>query len=167
MCFQSLGADMNRNGLAILSTIALCLIVIGSAAARSDRGAIAGSVLDSTGAVVGEASITVRGADTGVVYKIVSTPEGVYRVSDIAVGRYDVTVEAKGFKASLQKGVEVQINTVTALNVKLEVGDTKEEVTVLADAPTIQSESSEIGTVVSSKQIEELPLALSSTGQSF
>ncbi len=158
---------MNRNWLAGLGIAAVCLVVISSAVAQSDRGAIAGSVLDSTGAVVGGASVTVRGADTGVIYKTVSTPEGVYRISDIAIGRYDVTVEAQGFKASLQKGVEVQINTVTALNVKLEIGDTKEEVTVLADAPTIQTESSDQGTVVGTKQIEELPLSLGGSSQSF
>jgi len=158
---------MNRIGLAGLGVAAVCLVVISSAVAQSDRGAIAGSVLDSSGAVVGGASVTVKGADTGVIYKTVSTPEGVFRVSDIAIGRYDVTVEAQGFKASLQKGVEVQINTVTALNVKLEVGNAKEEVTVLADAPTIQTESSDQGTVVGTKQIEELPLSLASSSQSF
>jgi Carboxypeptidase regulatory-like domain len=166
--FENLGAsNMNRKWLAGLGIVAVCLAVISTAVAQSDRGAIAGSVLDSTGAVVGGASVTVKGADTGVIYKTVSTPEGVYRISDIAIGRYDVTVEAQGFKASLQKGVEVQINTVTALNVKLQIGDTKEEVTVLADAPTIQTESSDQGTVVGTKQIEELPLSLASSSQSF
>jgi hypothetical protein len=158
---------MNRTWLAGLGIVAVCLVMISSAVAQSDRGAIAGSVVDATGAVVGGAAVTITGADTGSVYKTFSTPEGVYRVSDIAIGRYDVIVEAPGFKTSVQKGVAIQINTVTALNVKLELGDVKQEVTVLADAPTIQSESSEIGTVVSSKQIEELPLALSGTGQSF
>src|SRR5215471_143860 len=158
---------MKRNWMAGLSTAAMYLVLVGAAAAQSDRGTIAGSVLDSTGAVVSGASITIRGVNTGSVYNTASTAEGVYRVSDIAVGRYDVKVEAQGFRAVVQKGVEIQINSVTALNVKLELGDVKQEVTVLADAPTLQTESSDIGTVVSSKQIEELPLALSATGQSF
>ena len=158
---------MKRNWMAGLSTAAMYLVLVGAAAAQSDRGTIAGSVLDSTGAVVSGASITIRGVNTGSVYNTASTAEGVYRVSDIAVGRYDVTVEAQGFRAVVQKGVEIQINSVTALNVKLELGDVKQEVTVLADAPTLEAESSDIGTVVSAKQIEELPLALSATGQSF
>jgi hypothetical protein len=145
----------------------LCLLMLGSAAAQSDRGTIAGSVLDSSGAAVGGASITVKGTDTGSIYKTKSTPEGVYRVSDIAVGRYDITVEAPGFKMSLQKGVLVEINTVAALNITLQPGSVKEEVTVLADAPTLQTESSEVGTIVDTKQILDLPLALSATGQSF
>jgi Carboxypeptidase regulatory-like domain len=156
---------MRRDRLLGLWVGILCLLMLGgSAAAQSDRGTIAGSVLDSSGAAVGGAAITITGADTGSVYKTVSSPEGNYRVSDIAVGRYDVTAEGKGFKLSLQKGVLVQINTVTALNITLEPGNVKEEVTVLADAPTLQTEATDIGTVVDKREILELPLALGGQG---
>ncbi|PYV67628.1 MAG: hypothetical protein DMG96_38750 [Acidobacteria bacterium] len=153
--------------LMVLAIATLCLLVTGTALAQSDRGTIAGTVVDSSGAVVSGAPVTVRGVDTGNVYKTTTTAEGIYRISDIAIGRYDVTVEAQGFKSSVQKGVQVQINTVAALNVTLQPGSTTEEVTVLADAPTIQTESSDVGTVVGDKQIHDLPLALNSTGQSF
>src|SRR5216684_3346380 len=145
----------------------LSLLLAGAAAAQSDRGAIAGSVLDSTGAAVTGASVTLKGVDTGSVYKTVSSSSGGYRLNDLAIGHYDVTVEAAGFKTSLQKGVEIQISTVASLNVTLEPGDVKEEVTVLADAPTLQTESSDIGTVVTAKQIQDLPLSLSASSQSF
>jgi len=144
----------------------LCLAIVGTAAAQSDRGSIAGSVADSTGAGVAGAAITIKGADTGSVYKTVSGGTGSYRINDVAIGRYDVTVEAKGFKTSLHQGVVIEISTVAALNVTLEPGSVTEEVTILADAPTIQTESSDIGTVVSDKQIHELPLMLNATGQS-
>jgi len=153
--------------LSALAIGTLCLLLAGITEGQSDRGAIAGSVVDTTGAAVGGASVVVRGADTGNVYKTVTTPEGVYRISDIAIGRYDVTVDYSGFKTSVQEGVAVQINTVTALNVTLQAGAATENVTVRADAPTIQTESSDIGTVVGNKQIEDLPLSLNATGQSF
>jgi Carboxypeptidase regulatory-like domain len=151
---------------AVLAIWFLCLCMAGTAVAQSDRGTIAGSVLDSTGAGVSGAAITIKGADTGSVYQTVSSGSGSYRVNDIAIGRYDVTVEAKGFKTSLEKGVVIEISTVAALNVTLEPGSVNEEVTVSADAPTIQTESSDIGTVVSDKQIHDLPLMLNATGQS-
>ena len=157
---------MKRDWLVKAGIAILCLILSVTALAQSDRGTLAGSVLDGTGAAVGGATVTAKGANTGAVYKTTSTPEGVYRISDIAIGRYDVTVEAPGFKVSLQKGVPVQINTVAALNVTLQPGDVKEEVTVLADAPTLQTESSDVGTVVGDKQIHDLPLSLNGTGQS-
>jgi hypothetical protein len=150
----------------VLAVWFLCLVMVGTAAAQSDRGSIAGSVLDSTGAGLPGAAITIKGADTGSLYQTVSSGSGSYRVNDIAIGRYDVTVEAKGFKTSLQKGVVIEISTVAALNVTLQPGNVKEEVTVLADAPTIQTESSDIGTVMSDKQIHELPLMLAATSQS-
>ena len=158
---------MKHAWTAKFSVFLLGLLVSASALAQSDRGTIAGTVLDSSGAAVSGAAITMIGVDTGNTYNSTSTPQGVYRVPDMQIGRYDVTVEAKGFKASQQKGVVVQINTVTALNVTLEPGDVKEEVTVQADAPSLQTESSDIGTVVGNKQIEDLPLALNATGQSF
>jgi Carboxypeptidase regulatory-like domain len=158
---------MKHVWLGTLALTTMCLLLPGTAWAQSDRGTIVGSVLDSTGALVPGAGVTITGADTGAVYKTVTSSQGVYRVSDIAVGRYDVTVEAKGFKTSVQTGVLVQINTVAALNVTLSPGSVNEQVTVSADAPTLQSESSDIGTVVGDRQIEELPLALSATGQSF
>src|SRR4030088_26562 len=157
---------MKRDWLVKAGIAILCLILSVTALAQSDRGTLAGSVLDGTGAAVGGATVTAKGANTGAVYKTSSTPEGVYRISDIAIGRYDLTIEAPGFKVSLQMGVPVQINTVAALNVTLQPGDVKEEVTVLADAPTLQTESSDVGTVVGDKQIHDLPLSLNGTGQS-
>jgi hypothetical protein len=151
---------------AVLAVSLLCLFLAGTAVAQSDRGAIAGSVLDSTGAGVPGAAITIKEADTGSIYQTVSGGSGSYRINDIAIGRYDVTVEAKGFKTSLSMGVVVEISTVAALNITLRPGDVKEEVTIRADAPTIQTESADIGTVVSDKQIHELPLMLNATGQS-
>jgi Carboxypeptidase regulatory-like domain len=146
-----------------------CLILMLAvyAVAQSDKGTIAGSVVDTTGAAIKDANVTLRGVDTGAVYATKSTGEGVYRISDVHIGRYDVTVEAPGFKSSVQTGVQIQINTTAALNVTLSPGSVNEQVSVSADAPTLQTESSEVGTVVGDKQIHDLPLALNSTGQSF
>jgi Carboxypeptidase regulatory-like domain len=162
-----MGGSMKHNWLVGLGVGILCVLMLGTAMAQSDRGTIAGSIFDSTGAAVPGAAVTIRGEDTGTIYRTTSTAEGRYRISDIAIGRYDITVEAAGFKTSQQRGVVVEINTVAALNITLSPGDVKETVSVLADAPTLQTESSDIGTVVGEKQIEDLPLALNSTGQSF
>jgi carboxypeptidase family protein len=148
-------------------TIGVLVAVSGAmAVAQSDRGTLAGTILDSSGAVVSGATITVTGADTGTVYNAVSSSSGAYRIQDIRLGAYNVTVVATGFKTAERTGVVVQVNTVSALDITLQVGDTKETMTVVADAPTLQTESSDIGTVVDKRQIQDLPLALNSTGQS-
>jgi hypothetical protein len=151
-------------GLSVALVVVLSVITV---AAQSDRGIIAGSVVDSTGAAINDASVTIRGTDTGALYQTKTTAEGLYRIADIRIGRYDVTVGAPGFKNAVRTGVEIQISTTTALNITLEPGSVSEQVTVSADAPTLQTESSDVGTVVGDKQIHDLPLSLNATGQSF
>jgi Carboxypeptidase regulatory-like domain len=148
--------------------VCLTLLLFAShAAAQSDRGAIAGTILDSSGAVVEGATITATGADTGTVYKTTSTTTGAYRITDMQVGRYNIAVTANGFKTSNQEKFEIQINTTSTLDITLQPGSVSETLTVNADVPTLQTETSDIGTVVGSKQIEDLPFAINATGQSF
>lgn len=142
------------------------LLAAGVAAAQSDRGAIAGTVMDSSGGVVADATVTATGADTGVVYKTITTSTGAYHISDMQVGIYNISVSSPGFKSAKQTNVLVQVNTTSSLDITLQAGDVNETVTVLADLPTLQTETSDIGTVVSERQIMELPLAVNATGQS-
>src|SRR5882762_1288453 len=134
--------------------------------AQSDRGTIAGTVLDSTGASVANAQVVAKGVDTSSEYVATTGPTGGYRMPEVKVGIYNVAVSATGFKTEQKTGVQVQVNTVSSLDFALTIGDVKETLTVVADAPSIQSESSDIGTVVGRKQIEDLPLSLAATGQS-
>jgi hypothetical protein len=131
---------------------------------QSDRGTIAGTILDSSGAVVQGATIVATGVDTGAVYKTTSTDTGAYRISDMQLGAYNLTVASPGFKTSEHKGFVVQVNTTSSLDITLEAGDVKETLTVLADMPTLETETSDVGTIVDKRQIMELPLALGGQG---
>src|SRR5712692_4197263 len=144
----------------------LSLVLVGTARSQSDRGTIAGTVLDSSGRVVANASAIATDTATSATYSATTGPTGGYRIYDLRVNVYRVTVSAPGFKTVEKTGVVVQINTTSSLDFSLQPGDVKETLTVLADAPGLQTESSDIGTVVDKRQIEELPLALNSTGQS-
>ena len=149
--------------------VAVAIFVLVTAAttlSQSDRGSIAGTVLDSSGGVVTNANVTATDTATSATYSATTGPTGGYRLYDLRVGVYGVKVSAPGFKIAEKTGVVVQINSTASLDFSLQPGDVKETVTVLADAPGLQTESSEIGTVVDKRQIEDLPLALNSTGQS-
>ncbi len=150
----------------VLALGLLCPLMIGTAAGQSDRGTLAGTILDSSSAVVSQAAITVTGVDTGTVYDAVSSSGGAYRIPDIRPGAYNVKVAATGFKTAERTGVVIQVNNVSSLDITMQIGDAKETMTIVADAPTIETESSDIGTVVDKRQIQDLPLALNSTGQS-
>jgi hypothetical protein len=134
---------------------------------QTNQGAIAGVIEDSSGAVVPNAKLTATERSTGTVYHAVSSSSGSYIFPNVRIGTYDLTVNATGFKSPTLTGIEVQIATTAAVDVKLSAGGVNESVTVEANAPTLQSESSDIGTVVSAKQILDLPLALGSTVQSM
>src|SRR6266852_5347210 len=150
-----------------LAVAIFVLVTASTALSQSDRGTIAGTVLDSSGGAVAGAQVTATGEQTGTVYTATSGPTGGFRIAEIRIGVYRVTVAAAGFKAEDKTGVVVQVNSTASLEYSLQPGDVKETLTVIADAPTLQAESSEIGTVVSTRQIEELPLSLNATGQSF
>lgn len=145
---------------------AVILLAAGLSSAQSDRGTIAGTVVDSTGAAVENAQVVAKSTATSSEYTATTGPTGGYRMPEVKIGLYNVTITASGFKTEQKTSVQVQVNTVSTLDFALTVGDVKETLTVVADAPSIQSESSDIGTVVSTKQIEELPLSLNGTGQS-
>src|SRR6267154_2600185 len=145
---------------------AVLLAAAGFSYAQSDRGSIAGTVEDSTGAAVTNAQVVAKSVDTSSEYTATTGPTGGYRMPEVKIGIYTVTVTASGFKVDQKTGVQVQVNTVSTLDFALTIGAVNETVTIIADAPSIQSESSDIGTVVGRKQIEDLPLALAATGQS-
>jgi hypothetical protein len=137
------------------------------AISQTNQGAIAGVVEDSSGAVVPNAKLTATERSTGTVYHTNSTTSGSYLFPNVRIGTYDLTVNAPGFKSPTFTGIEVQVATTAAVDVKLSAGGVNETVTVEANAPTLESESSDIGTVVSAKQILDLPLALGSTVQAM
>ena len=158
-----------RFNLSLLRFLSFSLLLAFSgmaARSQSDRGTIAGTVLDSSGGVVANANVTATDSATGATYSATTGPTGGFRLYDLRVGVYGVSVSAPGFKTVDKTGVVVQINTTASLDFSLQPGDVKETLTVVADAPGLQTESSEIGTVVDKRQIQDLPLALNSTGQS-
>src|SRR5207302_7216942 len=119
-------------------------------------GVLAGTVMDPSGAAIAGASVQAKNHDTGVVSTTVSTSVGVYRFPELPLGTYDITVSAPGFKSAVLTGVEVQIQNVTALDITLQVGQRTESVTVDAGAPHVEAESSDLGGVVSDRQVIEL-----------
>jgi hypothetical protein len=150
-----------------LAIAALLLVIATPLFAQSEQGAISGTILDSSGGAVPGAEVTAKGVTTGTQYSVTSSSTGAYRFANMIVGAYDLSVTATGFKVSSRTGVLVQIDTTNSLDITLQPGDVKETLTVVADAPMIQTQTSDVGTVVDMRQIEELPLSVSASGQSF
>jgi Carboxypeptidase regulatory-like domain/TonB dependent receptor-like, beta-barrel len=126
--------------------------------AQSDRGTITGTVTDATGGVVAGASITATNSNTGVSSKTISGANGNYTIPLLRVGTYTVTAEQPGFKKLLRQAVTVPVGQTVHLDLALEVGEVTQSVEVQAEAPQLRPDTSDLGTVISSQQVEDLPL---------
>jgi outer membrane receptor protein involved in Fe transport len=121
-------------------------------------GSLTGSVKDSSGAVVPGATVTVRNTATGDVRTVVSGDEGLYRVTNLSRGTYDVTAELSGFRTITQSSVLVTVGDTVRLDFTLEIGTFGETVTVESEARLINTEEGRISALVDEKRVGELPL---------
>jgi carboxypeptidase family protein/TonB-dependent receptor-like protein len=127
-------------------------------AAQVTTGSIVGTVTDTQGQVVPGATVAIREIGKQTVTTVVSDENGNYVAPFLNPGTYEVSVELSGFKKYIRQGVIVQVNDRARIDASLEVGQLTEVTTVIAAAPLVKTESSEIGTVIEEKAIRELPL---------
>lgn len=149
--------------LGLLAATALFLL-LPSANAQTVYGSIAGTVSDPTGAVIPNAQIQAKNEASGSELNTESTSAGAYRLPQVPIGAYDITVTAAGFQKSSLTGVRVDLQVVTALNVTLQVGGETQTVTINASAPQLQTQSSDITGSITDQQYLKLPLALGGVG---
>jgi hypothetical protein len=139
--------------------VGACLSVFSPAAAQTTTGSIVGTITDSSGGAVPGAVVTVTNEGTGIVAIRLSTDSsGNYVATTLPPGRYSVTVEATGFKKSVNPGINLSVQDRIGLNVTLEVGQVTETVEVVGAAQQLQTDSSYLGQVVESQRIVDLPL---------
>lgn len=153
-----------KRSIRLLAGVLLLFFAVVVAHAQTNQGQIAGNVLDSSGAAVPNATIVAKGEQTGTTYTAKSTSSGNYRFASIQLGRYTLTTTAAGFKVVISTGIEVQVGTTTSIDITVPAGGVTDTVTVSADAPTVETQTSEVGGNVNSRQIIELPLALGGVG---
>ena len=136
----------------------ICLFLSSLAFAQKDAGAIVGLVRDASGAVVSGAKVTVADVERGQNFATNTNEAGEYVASPLRVGRYVVTVEHPGFKRAASSPVDVSVQDRIAVNITLQVGQVTEQVVVTGTTPLLQTETSELGQVVNSRQVANLPL---------
>ena len=144
-------------GPAIVLVLAMVLAA-GPVAAQQTSGNITGRVLDAQGSVVPGATVTAVQQESGFTRVDVSDTEGVYRLSALPVGHYNVTVELQGFTTVKREGIVVAVGQTLSVDVTLTVGALSETVTVTGESPLIEVTASSVGGVVDVGRIESLPL---------
>jgi len=145
----------------VFVTALSALLLLGSfssaAFAQSSLSRIRGTVMDSQGAVVPGAEVVVKDNATDTEYKTKSGDDGSFTVAALPVSTYTVTASFAGFKQTVVSGVKTIVAETVAVEVKLEAGATSESVTVTGGAEVLQKETTAIGSVITGRQISELP----------
>jgi hypothetical protein len=133
--------------------------------AQLDRGTITGIVTDASGAVLVHTKITIKNKATNATYQTATTTAGDYTAVNLPAGVYDMTFEATGLKKLVRSDVVVAVSETIRVNVSLEVGESKDTITVTAATETLQTDSAVVGQEVQNRQINELPLTFGSGGR--
>ena len=124
----------------------------------ASTGALSGTLKDSSGAVVPNATVTLTSIDTAQVRTTTTSADGTYKFGLLPPGNYGVKFEAAGFNALEVPSVTVSVTETAVLDQTLQVGAQTQEVEVRAQAAAIQTESTTVGTVVNSQTVTETPL---------
>ncbi len=154
--------SLRKTGVCFAALLLLCSSIF--AFGQTNEGALAGNVLDASGAAIAGAAITAKSQDNGSEFNTTASSAGNYRFPSLALGRYTITATAPGFASVTSKDVSVRVGSTTSLDLTLKTGGASENVVVEANAPQVETESSDVGGTVDSRQIIDLPLALGGVG---
>jgi hypothetical protein len=119
---------------------------------------VTGEVTDATGALVPNARLTMTNLATKTAVTTTTTAAGVYRFPNLAPAEYKLNCVVAGFKNFEQGPITLQVNQTLEVNIRLQTGDATEQVTVSAAPPALETESSTLGQIVTTRSIENLPL---------
>jgi hypothetical protein len=131
----------------------------GRVAAQQVTAAINGQVTDPSGAPIVGATVTARDVDRGTTWKTETNVDGLYNLPRVTVGKYEVRAEAKGFQTGLRTAFEIQLNQTARIDFSMKLGQVNETVEVTSAAPLLQTETTQLSTIIDSSTNENLPLA--------
>jgi hypothetical protein len=134
--------------------LVLTLGIIG----QTNRGGISGTVTDSNGAVVPNATVTITNEGTGRSIVLTTSSGGAYVANLLDPALYSVVVEAPNFKKALIQRVKVDTASVATINVAIEAGNVDESVTIQADAQMVNADSGTLSQTITERQLRDLPL---------
>jgi hypothetical protein len=139
---------------------AILLLALTNCKAQSGgaTGTIVGTVVDSTGALIAGAKVSITGAYTNVSVQTTTSSSGSYTVASLKPGTYRVTAVANGFETTTVSNVELVVGSEQRVDLKLAPGSEQQTVNVTAEAIGLDTENAAVGQVVTGEEIVDLPL---------
>src|SRR6266498_1344983 len=139
--------------------LSIVLGCVGPAFAQSSTGSISGTVTDQNNAVVLGATVIGKNTQTGFVRPAVTNSSGLYRLTDIPSGPYEITIEAKGFKKDIHPRITIDVGQNAIVDAVLEPGVIEDSVIVNENASMLNSSTAEVRTRFDSRRLSELPIS--------
>ena len=136
----------------------LCGLLAGSAAAQTTYGSIVGTARDGSGAVIPNVKVLVVNEATGVTGTEITNELGAYSFTTLIPGRYKINAELSGFRPVDIRNIELQVNQTARYDLVMQVGQVSEKVEVSATLATLSTDTSEVGQVITNRQVVDLPL---------
>ena len=152
--FRSTGLE----GLLSVCLITLLFAVAPCAEGQGVTAAITGTITDPSGALIAGAEVTARDTARGTAYKTETNSEGVYYLTHVPIGTYELKVEAKGFQTAVRSAFELVLDQVARVDVQMTVGAMAQSVEVTGATPLLQTDTTDIGTHIDNVVTENVPL---------
>jgi hypothetical protein len=145
--------------LAVLCSLSIALLVVTQVSAQEVTASIVGAVTDQSGAAVAGATVKANSVDRGLAYTAVTNNDGLYRISPVPAGTYKLTVEKQGFSSVSHEAFVLTVNQVARIDVGLKVGQVSETVEVTGAAPVLETDVTQVDTIINAATNDNLPLA--------
>lgn len=142
----------------MIKKLACLLLPVMAIYAQDYRATLLGQIADSSRSAIPNAMVRVTKLDTGVSRETRSNSNGIYSVTALDPGRYDVQVSSDGFRTVNRKDIVPQTADKLSLDITLEVGDLSQEITVVGDQELINTATASRGLVIDPTKVTELPL---------
>ena len=153
------GGALRRVSSTVLLAAGALLVASIPLLGQEVTGAISGIVTDPSGAAIAGAKVTAKDLDRGTVSSNTTAGNGFYNFPRLPVGRYEVRAENPGFQASVQPDVVLQLNQNARIDFQMQVGNVNQTVEVSAAAPVLQTQTTQLSTVIDARTNTQLPLA--------
>jgi hypothetical protein len=140
-----------------LAVLLTCLFAA-TAFGQTTTGSLTGTVTDPSGAVVAGATLTLVKPETGAERTTTSSTEGRFDFQTLQPGKYNITVDAKGFKKAVSRDIIISVTQIAEVTIPLEIGSASETVTVSASQEVINTTSPSVTNIINTRQVVDLPL---------
>ena len=141
--------------------LTLVLLICGANAAFAQEvtATITGTITDQSGAAIAGANVTAKSVERGITYSATSNESGLFRISNLPIGNYELRVEKEGFQTSAYPAFTLVLNQIARIDVEMKVGQVSQTIEVSGAVPVLKTEATQVDTIINASTNDNLPLA--------